>query len=194
MDIREKREAVMKGAMERLINAHMHPMDPNKSHHGDFVMFNINQFKDPDGTVRPEIYKLGWLYGISNIPYNVFEDLVEDYYMNKDASKFIIGRADLIILAMGAISEQGLLRTALTYVDGVDNYDDDIMVKANGRDSTMSLKAMVENQYLYAQSSYTGRDVVIFDIYEKIFPTKQEPGKFGAFAATIKNVVKKAFR
>lgn len=194
MNIKEKREEVMKGAMERLVNAHMHPMDPNKKHHGDFVMFNINQFKDPDGTVRPEIYKLGWLYGISNIPYNDFEDLVEEYYMNKDVSIFIISRSDLMILAMGAIAEQGLLRTDLVYVDGVDNYGDDIMVRANDRDSTMSLKAMIENQYLYAQTSYTGRDAIIFEVYEKIFPTKQEPGKFGAFAATIKNVVSKAFR
>lgn len=194
MNINEKREEIMKGAMERLVNAHMHPMDPNKKHHGDFVMFNINQFKDPDGTVRPEIYKLGWLYGISNIPYNDFEDLIEDYYMNKDTSDFIISRSDLIILAMGAIAEQGMLRTALTYVDGIDNYGDDIMVKANGVDSAMPLKAMVENQYLYAQSSYTGRDTVIFEIYDKIFPNEQKPGKFGAFAATIKNVVHKVFR
>ena len=194
MNIKELREEIIKGAMVRVTEAHMHPMDPNKKHRGDIVHFNTMQFKDPDGSIRPELYRLGWIYGINHMPYEKFEDLIEDYYEFKDTSHFILSRSDLIILAMAAIAEQGLFRTALTYVNGIDNYGDDIMVKANNHDSSMSLKAMVENQYLYMESSYTGRDNIILEVYEKVFPTPQQPGIFAAFATNIKNVVAKAFR
>ena len=194
MNIKELREEIIGEVMIRVTEAHMHPMDPDKRHHGDIVMFNTNQFKNPDGSVRNEIYELGWLYAFNHMPYDNFEDMVEDYYEYRDTSHFIISRADLIVIAMAAIAEQGLLRTELTYVNGIDNYGDDIMVKANSHNSSMSLKAMVENQYLLMESKYTGRDEVILEVYDKIFPSKQEPGVFGSFAATLKNVVGKAFR
>lgn len=194
MNIKELREEIIRNAMLRVAEAKMYPTDPRVKVPGDMVLFNIGQFKEPDGSVRPEIYRLGWLYAINHMPYDPFEDMIEDYYEYRDTSHFIISRSDLIIVAMASIAEQSLITVELAYVDGADNYDNDIMVKANKRDTVMSLRALIENEYLLMQSKYTGRDEVILEVYDKIFPTPQRPGTFAAFASTIKNVVAKSFR
>lgn len=190
MNIKDLREEIVGTAAVRVSEAHMHPNKRSK----DIVMFNINQFKNPDGSVKSDIYKLGWLYGVNHMPYQYFESMIEEYYMNHDTSKFIIKRGDLLMLAMCAIAEQGLLRTQLTYVDGEENYENDILVKANKTKSPISLKAMVENEYLYMTSTYTGRDNVIVEVYETIFKVEPEPTNLFTFAQTVKSAVRKAFK
>lgn len=194
MNIKELREEIIRNAMLRVAEAKMYPTDPRVKVPGDVVLFNIGQFKEPDGSVRLDIYRLGWLYAINHMPYELFEDMIEDYYEYRDTSHFIINRSDLIIVAMASIAEQSLITVELAYVDGAENYDNDIMVKANKRDTAMSLRALIENEYLLMQSKYTGRDEVILEVYDKIFPTPQRAGTFAAFASTIKNVVAKSFR
>lgn len=194
MNINEKREEIMSGVMGALTEAHIHPLDPDKKRKGDIVLFNINQFKDPDGTVRSDIYRLGWLYAINRMPYEDLAPLIDEYYENRDQSIFILKRKDLIPAAMAAIAEQSLLRTELVCANGVANYDHDIMTKVNGKNYSMSLKAMVENQYLTVEAMFSGRDDIIMEVYEKIFPTPMTVGKFGSFVSGIKNVVSKAFR
>lgn len=194
MNIKELREEIIKNTTVRVAEAKMYPTDPRVKLPGDIVLFNIGQFKEPDGSIRPDIYRLGWLYAINHMPYALFEDMIEDYYEYRDTSHFIISRSDLIIHAMSSIAEQSLINVQLAYVDGVDNYDNDIMVKANKSDNAMSLRALIEDAYLLMQSKYVGRDDVILEIYDKIFPTPQRPGTFAAFASTIKNVVAKSFR
>lgn len=194
MNINEKREEIMSGVMGALTEAHIHPLDPNKKHKCDTVLFNINQFRDPDGTVRSDVYRLGWLYAINHMPYEDLGVLIDEYYETENQSIFILKRKDLIPAAMAAIAEQSLLRTELVCANGVANYGHDIMTIVNGKNYSMSLKAMVENQYLTVESMFSGRDEIIMEVYEKIFPTAMAPGKFGSFVSGIRNVVSKAFR
>lgn len=191
MNIKELREEIIKNAMTRVTEARMYPTDPRVKLPGDIVLFNIGQFKEPDGSIRPDIYRLGWLYAINHMPYDLFEDMIEDYYEYRDTSHFIISRSDLIIIAMTSIAEQSLIGVELAYVDGVDNYDNDIMVKANKCDTAMSLRALVENEYLLMQSKYTGRDDIILEIYDKIFPAKQVATKFSSVATYLKGLISK---
>lgn len=191
MNIKELREEIIKNAMMRVTEAKMYPTDPRVKLPGDIVLFNIGQFKEPDGSIRPDIYRLGWLYAINHMPYDLFEDMIEDYYEYRDTSHFIISRSDLIIIAMASIAEQSLIGVELAYVDGVDNYDNDIMVKANKCDTAMSLRALVENEYLLMQSKYTGRDDVILEVYDKIFPAKQVATKFSSVATYLKGLINK---
>ena len=191
MNIKELREEIIKNAMLRVAEAKMYPTDPRIKLSGDIVLFNIGQFKEPDGSIRPDIYRLGWLYAINHMPYDLFEDMIEDYYEYRDTSHFIISRSDLIIIAMSSIAEQSLINVQLAYVDGVDNYDNDIMVKANKCDTAMSLRALVENEYLLMQSKYTGRDDIILEIYDKIFPAKQVATKFSSVATYLKGLISK---
>lgn len=191
MNIKELREEIIKNTTVRVAEAKMYPTDPHVKLPGDIVLFNIGQFKEPDGSIRPDIYRLGWLYAINHMPYDLFEDMIEDYYEYRDTSHFIISRSDLIIIAMSSIAEQSLINVQLAYVDGVDNYDNDIMVKANKSDSAMSLRALIEDEYLLMQSKYTGRDDVILEIYDKIFPAKQVATKFNSVATYLKGLISK---
>ena len=191
MNIKELREEIIKNTTVRVAEAKMYPTDPHVKLPGDIVLFNIGQFKEPDGSIRPDIYRLGWLYAINHMPYDLFEDMIEDYYEYRDTSHFIISRSDLIIIAMSSIAEQSLINIQLAYVDGVDNYDNDIMVKANKSDSAMSLRALIEDEYLLMQSKYTGRDDVILEVYDKIFPAKQVATKFNSVATYLKGLISK---
>lgn len=191
MNIKELREEIIKNTTVRVAEAKMYPTDPRAKLPGDIVLFNIGQFKEPDGSIRPDIYRLGWLYAINHMPYDLFEDMIEDYYEYRDTSHFIISRSDLIIIAMSSIAEQSLINVQLAYVDGVDNYDNDIMVKANKSDSAMSLRALIEDEYLLMQSKYTGRDDVILEVYDKIFPAKQVATKFNSVATYLKRIISK---
>ena len=191
MNIKELREEIIKNTTVRVAEAKMYPTDPHVKLPGDIVLFNIGQFKEPDGSIRPDIYRLGWLYAINHMPYDLFEDMIEDYYEYRDTSHFIISRSDLIIIAMSSIAEQSLINVQLAYVDGVDNYDNDIMVKANKSDSAMSLRALIEDEYLLMQSKYTGRDDVILEVYDKIFPAKQVATKFNSVATYLKGLISK---
>ena len=191
MNIKELREEIIKNTTVRVAEAKMYPTDPHVKLPGDIVLFNIGQFKEPDGSIRPDIYRLGWLYAINHMPYDLFEDMIEDYYEYRDTSHFIISRSDLIIIAMSSIAEQSLINVQLAYVDGVDNYDNDIMVKANKSDSAMSLRALIEDEYLLMQSKYTGRDDIILEIYDKIFPAKQVATKFNSVATYLKGLISK---
>lgn len=191
MNIKELREEIIKNTTVRVAEAKMYPTDPRVKLPGDIVLFNIGQFKEPDGSIRPDIYRLGWLYAINHMPYDLFEDMIEDYYEYRDTSHFIISRSDLIIIAMSSIAEQSLINVQLAYVDGVDNYDNDIMVKANKSDNAMSLRALIEDAYLLMQSKYTGRDEVILEIYDKIFPAKQVATKFSSVATYLKGLISK---
>ncbi len=191
MNIKELREEIIKNTTVRVAEAKMYPTDPRVKLPGDIVLFNIGQFKEPDGSIRPDIYRLGWLYAINHMPYDLFEDMIEDYYEYRDTSHFIISRSDLIIIAMSSIAEQSLINVQLAYVDGVDNYDNDIMVKANKSDSAMSLRALIEDAYLLMQSKYTGRDEVILEVYDKIFPAKQVATKFSSVATYLKGLISK---
>ena len=191
MNIKELREEIIKNTTVRVAEAKMYPTDPHVKLPGDIVLFNIGQFKEPDGSIRPDIYRLGWLYAINHMPYDLFEDMIEDYYEYRDTSHFIISRSDLIIIAMSSIAEQSLINIQLAYVDGVDNYDNDIMVKANKSDSAMSLRALIEDEYLLMQSKYTGRDDIILEIYDKIFPAKQVATKFNSVATYLKRIISK---
>lgn len=191
MNIKELREEIIKNTTVRVAEAKMYPTDPRVKLPGDIVLFNIGQFKEPDGSIRPDIYRLGWLYAINHMPYDLFEDMIEDYYEYRDTSHFIISRSDLIIIAMSSIAEQSLINVQLAYVDGVDNYDNDIMVKANKSDSAMSLRALIEDEYLLMQSKYTGRDDIILEIYDKIFPAKQVATKFNSVATYLKRIISK---
>lgn len=191
MNIKELREEIIKNTTVRVAEAKMYPTDPHVKLPGDIVLFNIRQFKEPDGSIRPDIYRLGWLYAINHMPYDLFEDMIEDYYEYRDTSHFIISRSDLIIIAMSSIAEQSLINVQLAYVDGVDNYDNDIMVKANKSDSAMSLRALIEDEYLLMQSKYTGRDDVILEVYDKIFPAKQVATKFNSVATYLKGLISK---
>lgn len=191
MNIKELREEIIKNTTVRVAEAKMYPTDPRVKLPGDIVLFNIGQFKEPDGSIRPDIYRLGWLYAINHMPYDLFEDMIEDYYEYRDTSHFIISRSDLIIIAMSSIAEQSLINVQLAYVDGVDNYDNDIMVKANKSDNAMSLRALIEDAYLLMQSKYTGRDEVILEVYDKIFPAKQVATKFSSVATYLKGLISK---
>lgn len=191
MNIKELREEIIKNTTVRVAEAKMYPTDPRVKLPGDIVLFNIGQFKEPDGSIRPDIYRLGWLYAINHMPYALFEDMIEDYYEYRDTSHFIISRSDLIIIAMSSIAEQSLINVQLAYVDGVDNYDNDIMVKANKSDNAMSLRALIEDAYLLMQSKYVGRDDVILEIYDKIFPAKQVATKFSSVATYLKGLISK---
>lgn len=191
MNIKELREEIIKNTTVRVAEAKMYPTDPRVKLSGDIVLFNIGQFKEPDGSIRPDIYRLGWLYAINHMPYDLFEDMIEDYYEYRDTSHFIISRSDLIIHAMSSIAEQSLINVQLAYVDGVDNYDNDIMVKANKSDNAMSLRALIEDEYLLMQSKYTGRDDVILEVYDKIFPAKQVATKFSSVATYLKGLISK---
>lgn len=191
MNIKELREEIIKNTTVRVAEAKMYPTDPRVKLPGDIVLFNIGQFKEPDGSIRPDIYRLGWLYAINHMPYDLFEDMIEDYYEYRDTSHFIISRSDLIIIAMSSIAEQSLINIQLAYVDGVDNYDNDIMVKANKSDNAMSLRALIEDEYLLMQSKYTGRDDVILEVYDKIFPAKQVATKFNSVATYLKGLISK---
>ena len=86
----------MSGVMGALTEAHIHPLDPNKKHKCDIVLFNINQFRDPDGTVRSDVYRLGWLYAINHMPYEDLGVLIDEYYETENQSIFILKRKDLI--------------------------------------------------------------------------------------------------